>query len=227
MKNLLKITKNVTSDNSIIGKVENATFSEHEYFQISTGGDGLRFGFLLININNEGLDRSFLRVHYMATIHDYNYQITNLHERMNLDKGRIDFECDTKKFSLKPMEMFNKTEEEVASLLWCHEVFYYEISKENIQAVCDSNSIFIRIIGKKYFDIQMPAFTSNEMSNSDKFKIHFQQFYNNIFDSTKYQDSLNKEVDTNSRDNMFDRKGCLVPIIISMSSFISLLVYLF
>ena len=218
MKNLLK-SQNMTSDNSIIGKVKNATFSEHEYFEIATGTSALRFGFMLCNINSEGLDRSFLRVHYMANIHDYNYKITNLFDNMDLDKGHIDFECDGRKFSLNPMEMFNKSEERTADLLWCSETFYYEISKEKIKAVCDSNSIFIKIIGKNFFNIQASTFRSNEMPNYDKFKLHFQQFYNNIYDSTKYIDSLNKEVDTVSRDSMFDRKGCLVPIIVSLSTF--------
>ena len=63
---------------------------------------------------------------------------------------------------------------------------FYKISKDELERICNSNTLEIRVYGDSYVDFSG--------KNLDNFKLMCQQFYNNYYDETKYLDSINQTV---------------------------------
>lgn len=68
----------------------------------------------------------------------------------------------------------------------CYESGVYSISKESLQNICDAESIKIRVVGASSFDEPDSEWCTDLQK-------YCQQFFNNVFDQSRYGNSLTKE----------------------------------
>ena len=61
---------------------------------------------------------------------------------------------------------------------------FYNITKEQLAAICEANTLDIKVRGSD----------GSIISNGDKFLIYCRKFYNQFYDSTKYPETANMEV---------------------------------
>ncbi len=112
-------------------------------------------------------------------------------EWMFLRNGELRFVIDNENINLNSIEL---SSDNTSGRVW--EVAGYRIDKSLLEKICNSKNMAIRITGSK----------SNEdivQKNCDLFRILCQQFYNNVFDQTKYLESTEKSL-------VIEEKGCFI-----------------
>jgi hypothetical protein len=103
--------------------------------------------------------------------------------------GKIDFVIDNENFSSDGKESSSELDKMLPGRII--EETYYIISKELLEKIASSQNLAVRISGSN---------SSAEIKANDvtKFKILAQQFYNKVFDETKFTDSINKSTSSSS-----------------------------
>ena len=112
-------------------------------------------------------------------------------EWMFLRNGELNFIIDNENINLSPIEI---SSDNTSGRVW--EIVGYLIDKSLLEKICDSKSIAIRISGSKRNEDVL-------QKNCDLFRILCQQFYNNVFDQTKYLESTEKSL-------VIEEKGCFI-----------------
>jgi len=104
----------------------------------------------------------------------------------HLRSGKLTLNCDQDNINLE----FHESEtnaRHIGDTLYCFEYGFYQISKEELEKVCNANVLKIRVSGDTTYE--QPA-----EIECQAFQTYCQQFYNNFYDETKYTDSLNVAV---------------------------------
>ena len=97
----------------------------------------------------------------------------------SLDKGSLILNCDQEIIHL-PFKLKEKRKD---GRIWHWEEGYWTATLEQLQTVCSSDVLKIRVQGGKYYYDESLEFSGN-------FQNYCRQFYNNAIDSSKYLDSL-------------------------------------
>lgn len=90
----------------------------------------------------------------------------------------------------------------------CLESDYYEIDQATLKRICEANTIDVKITGGDH----------SEVFHVNRFIIYAQQFYNAVYDSNAYQESLKMGYVRSSGDN-----GCIVTLLMIFSTLSTLL----
>ena len=90
----------------------------------------------------------------------------------------------------------------------CSESDYYDIDQATLKRICEANTIDVKITGRDHF----------EVFHVNKFIIYAQQFYNAVYDSNAYQESLKMGYVGTFGDN-----GCIVTLLMIFSTLSTLL----
>ncbi len=83
----------------------------------------------------------------------------------------------------------------------CRESDYYDIDQATLKRICEANTIDVKITGRNY----------SEVFHVNSFIIYAQQFYNAVYDSNAYQESLKMGYVGSFGDN-----GCIVTLCIAL-----------
>ncbi len=108
---------------------------------------------------------------------------------------------------LKPKESYTDTYTSYHDV-HCVESDYYELTQEQLKRICEANTIDVKITGRDHF----------EVFHVNKFIIYARQFYNAVYDSNAYQESLKMGYVGTSGDN-----GCIVTLLMIFSTLSTLL----
>ncbi|MBQ7142968.1 MAG: hypothetical protein IJR84_07915 [Bacteroidaceae bacterium] len=90
----------------------------------------------------------------------------------------------------------------------CIESDFYEIDQATLKRICEANTIDVKITGRNH----------SEVFHVNRFIIYAQQFYNAVYDSNAYQESLKMGYVGTSGDN-----GCIVTLLMIFSTLSTLL----
>ena len=104
----------------------------------------------------------------------------------HLRDGKLILNCDQDNINIE----FNETETDATHIgddLYCFEYGFYQISKEELEKVCEANVLKIRVGGSTTYE-------EPGEKECQVFQTYCQQFYNNFYDEAKYPDSLNVAV---------------------------------
>ena len=119
--------------------------------------------------------------------------LLNTKDWLFIRHGKMYIKADVERFEIEAHENYSNVlgHQKIGNSsidLGLEESAYYNIDKNILEKICDSQSLEIRITGEKFCDF--------EGKNLDNFRLMCKQFYNNFYDSSKYTDSLTAKVKT-------------------------------